>query len=168
MSVAKSIAQFCEERYLTIEAVYLANELNFEADSESRASQDASDWRLNRSVFHRISRLHLVDVDLFASAWNAQLSSFCSWKPQPGASNINAFSLNWNTYFDYAFPPFSLIFKCLEKILVQSKLLFGPKGPLVIYIYVIRKNVALQKLGRKNKMSVVLLFSLDIYLADAR
>jgi hypothetical protein len=44
------------------------------------------------------------------------MSSFCSWKPQPGASNINAFSLNWSTFFGYAFPPFSLILKCLEKI----------------------------------------------------
>ena len=115
-SVAKSLALFCEERNILVEAVYLAGELNTIADKESRASTDSSDWRLEPSIFNRISCLRLVDIDLFASAWNTQLPYFCSWRPQPGASAVNAFSFNWSTCSGYAFPPFSLIFKCLEKV----------------------------------------------------
>jgi hypothetical protein len=56
------------------------------------------------------------NIDLFSSHWNAQLPSFVSWRPQPGASAVNAFLLNWSSHAGYAFPPFALIPKCLEKL----------------------------------------------------
>jgi hypothetical protein len=57
-----------------------------------------------------------MDTDLFAASWNNQLPQFFSWGPQPGAIAANAFSVNWKNIHGYAFPPFSLIFKCLEKL----------------------------------------------------
>jgi hypothetical protein len=44
-------------------------------------------------------------VDLFASAWNRQLDFFVSWKPQPEAMAVDAFSINWIILKGYAFPP---------------------------------------------------------------
>ena len=38
-----------------------------------------------------------------------------SWRPDPGAMFTNAFFIGWGHYF-YAFPPFSLITLCLQKI----------------------------------------------------
>jgi hypothetical protein len=57
-----------------------------------------------------------MDVDLFAATWNRQLPQFVSWIPQPNASAVNAFSLRWTDLHAYAFPPFTLIPRCLSKI----------------------------------------------------
>jgi len=77
---------------------------------------DASDWMLIRSMFLKIQSLWLVEIDLFANAWNAHLTTFVSWFRQPLALTTNAFSLCWRSRSSYAFPPFSLIPKCLAKI----------------------------------------------------
>lgn len=39
-----------------------------------------------------------------------------SWRPDTGEQFINAFLMNWNPHYFYAFPPFSLIATCLQKI----------------------------------------------------
>ena len=86
------------------------------ADIQSRIARDSSDWLLDREVFHRLSLVWPVDTDLFASAWNAQLTRFAAWSPQPGALATNAFSLSWGELEGYAFPSFALIDRCLSKV----------------------------------------------------
>jgi len=56
-------------------------------------------------------------IDLFASRLNTQCLRYASWRPDPEALYVDAFSVNWNKFFFYAFPPFSLIGRCLKKIL---------------------------------------------------
>ena len=65
---AKLLASFCEERHLSVEAVHLAGKLNLVADRESRAGDDASDWKLDTQVFRSIVSVWHCEVDLFASA----------------------------------------------------------------------------------------------------
>jgi len=113
--VAEAIAFWCERRSIAIEAFYIPGRLNTVADAESRAKEDASDWQLCPLVFAGIARIWPVNIDLFASGWNRQLIPFCSWRPQPDAHAVNAFSLNWSEWRGYAFPPFSLILTCLNK-----------------------------------------------------
>ncbi len=115
-TIAKAISNWCEPRGISVQAVYLPGSLNVIADKESRSAPDASDWMLRSDLFSRISDLWPVDIDLFASSWNAQLPKFVSWKPQPGAYALDAFSLNWGSFFGYLFPPFSLISRCLVKL----------------------------------------------------
>jgi hypothetical protein len=115
-NTAKAISAWCEEKSISVEAVHLAGELNVIADRESRAEADTSDWRLDATIFSRISEIWEMDVDLFASSWNSQLPRFIAWGPQPGAFAANAFSVRWENIYGYAFPPFSLIFRCIEKI----------------------------------------------------
>ena len=57
------------------------------------------------------------DIDLFASRLNAQIMTYVSWKPDPKASFIDAFSIKWSNCLFYAFPPFCLISRCLQKII---------------------------------------------------
>ena len=114
--IAKELTNFCEQRRLSITANHLAGVLNIEADKESRAISDSSDWMLDRSVFANVQKIWQTDIDLFSSFWNAQLPAFVSWRPQPESSAVNAFSIGWGGCFGYAFPPFALIPKCLEKI----------------------------------------------------
>jgi hypothetical protein len=115
-AIAKLITGFCEQRQLSVQAVHLAGVLNGEADKESRSSSDASDWMLDSQIFASLNEIWPMEVDLFGSFWNAQLPRFVSWRPQPEAMAVNAFSVNWSDFLGYLFPPFSMIPKCLEKI----------------------------------------------------
>jgi hypothetical protein len=114
--VSTALTEWCEQREIAINAVHLQGKLNVVADEESRAGPDAGDWRLKPSVFNKVQRIWFSKVDVFASHWNAQLPLFISWRPQPQAMRTDAFSVNWNGLAGYIFPPFALIFKCLEKI----------------------------------------------------
>ncbi|XP_057365008.1 uncharacterized protein LOC130685703 [Daphnia carinata] len=115
-NVSAQLTTWCENRGISLEAVHVAGKLNIIADEESRAGPDAGDWKLDPRVFKCIQELWPSVVDAFATPWNAQLPSFISWHPQPGAMATNAFSVNWKGLLAYCFPPFALIFKCLGKI----------------------------------------------------
>lgn len=114
--LARLVSSWCETRNISVEAVYIPGVTNTIADAESRAGLDASDWKLSLDSFDSIQSLWSIDTDLFASSWNAQLPKFVSWRPQPAAWRINAFSMSWSDIHGYAFPPFSMIPRCLEKV----------------------------------------------------
>ncbi len=55
--------------------------------------------------------------DLFASRLNKQVENYASWKPDPDAKLVNAFTANWNfNVLVYIFPPFNLLGRVLTKI----------------------------------------------------
>jgi hypothetical protein len=69
-------------------------------------------------VFNDITTLFGVpNIDLFASRLNAQVNTYCSWKPDPNASFVDAFTVDWSKYLSFIFPPFSLIGRCLQKVM---------------------------------------------------
>ena len=92
--ISAELTSWCEERGISLEAVHVAGKLNTIADEESRAGSDSGDWRLDKRIFSHIQDLWPSKVDAFATPWNAQLPSFISWHPQPGAMTTNAFSVN--------------------------------------------------------------------------
>ncbi|KAK4004225.1 hypothetical protein OUZ56_005967 [Daphnia magna] len=49
---------------------------------ESRAALDSSDWMLLQDKFKQLSDVWPVQIDLFASAWNALLPKFVYVSPQ--------------------------------------------------------------------------------------
>ena len=55
-------------------------------------------------------------IDLFASRINYQLEKYVSFKPDPGAFAIDAFTTDWANLKLYAFPPFNVIPMVLRKI----------------------------------------------------
>ena len=60
----------------------------------------------------------------FASRVTHQLPNFVSLRPEPSALNLDAFSLNWHGLEGYAFPPFNLVARVLNKaILDQTEVL---------------------------------------------
>ena len=72
---------------------------------------------LRQDLFLSITQLWgTPDIDLFAFRLNAQLPCYVSRKPDPGASHTDAFTIPWTDYFFYAFPPFSIILHCVQKI----------------------------------------------------
>lgn len=72
---------------------------------------------IDRNLFDKLCKKYFVtDLDLFATRINAQLDMFVSWKPDPDACHTNAFTISWSRELSYAFPPFSVIGKMLQKI----------------------------------------------------
>ena len=55
-------------------------------------------------------------MDMIASRLNYKVTDYVAWRPEPVAAFIEAFCVNWEPYFFYAFPSFSLIPRCLTKI----------------------------------------------------
>lgn len=115
--LAVEIWEWCTARNIWLSAVHIAGRLNTGADEQSRVFSDNHEWMLDKHSFDKIMLRHPgLDFDLFASRLNNQINSYCSWHADPSSSHIDAFTMNWKGHQFYAFPPFSLLPRCLQKI----------------------------------------------------
>ena len=115
--MAQNIWLWCMEREIWLSACHIPGSTNVEADTESRQFNSSTEWSLNLEVFADLDKMWgPFELDLFASRLNFKVSSYVSWKPDPGAKYVNAFFVSWKEYYFYAFPPFSVIAACLQKI----------------------------------------------------
>lgn len=86
-------------------------------DLLSRNCYSDNEWQLNCVIFQKLRAVFpSLSIVLFASVLNAQLPRYVSWKADHHATFVDAFSTPWTGEYFYAFPPFSLIHKCLSKI----------------------------------------------------
>ena len=109
--------RWCMTHNIWLSSSHLPGSKNTIADFASRNFHEDLEWKLNSTVFQEITQIFLKpEVDLFASRLNFQLEPYVSWHPEPGASHVDAFTLNWSRSKFYAFPPFCLIDKVLTKI----------------------------------------------------
>jgi len=115
----KMIWNWAIERNIWISASHIPGSQNTEADKESRKNETYTEWKLNENIFSEIiSNFEFQpNIDLFASRINKQLSCFVSYRPDPEATHINSFTIDWSNLEIYAFPPFSCIGKVLQKII---------------------------------------------------
>ena len=67
------------------------------------------------------------EMDLFASRINKQFNQYVSYRPDPFASYVDAFTISWADINFYCFPPFSCILRVVRKI-IQDK----ARGVLVV------------------------------------
>ena len=105
----------------TAQITYISTKDNFRADSASREFNDRIEWSLDDHTFQQLRYLApLMNFDLFVSHLNNKLPLFCSWNRTPGCSHVDAFTFNWNSHVCYAFPPYSILGKCMEEILKQE------------------------------------------------
>jgi len=73
---------------------------------------------LDIDIFAKITKLFFVpNIDLFASRLNKQKDGYISWKPDPDAFAVDAFTLSWTNLSFYAFPPFSILDRVCQNIL---------------------------------------------------
>ena len=109
-NIACRIWDFCTKNQLWVSAAHIPGTINIEADKQSRVLQDATEWKFNPALFHKIvEKFGKPDIDLFATRINKQLDRYASWHPEPEAMAINAFSLTWNNNYFYMFPRFNLV-----------------------------------------------------------
>jgi hypothetical protein len=121
--VARQIWMWCQNNNNFITAAHLPGEKNVRADRASRCIHDNMEWQLNKNLFQHIcNKLGQPDIDLFASRLNCQTNLYMSWKPDPGALAIDAMSESWSKYYFYAFPPFNMIGRILQKIELEGSI----------------------------------------------
>ena len=108
---SREIWLWCLKYDIWLSCAHIPGKLNVEADKKSRLFNDQTEWKLNHKVFQNIiGKWGKPVIDLFASRLNFQIENYCAWKPDPSASYIDAFSLNWTDFdFIYLFPPFSVL-----------------------------------------------------------
>ena len=110
-------------RNIHLQAQHLPGALNFIADRESRIWSDRSEWKLDPMLFQKINTLlGPLSTDLFASRLSTQLLSFVSWKPDPLAMAVDAFTVDWGSIPGklYANPPWNLVGRVLSQVLNQT------------------------------------------------
>ena len=75
-----------------------------------------TEYSLNGPTFKAVTDIWgIPGLDLFASRCNHKVEDYCSWKPDPQAFAVDAFSTPWSGKF-YAFPPFCMIGRVLRRI----------------------------------------------------
>lgn len=114
----KEIWSWCIHWGTWLTLAYIPSENNIVPVRESRQHRREPEWTLNQESYEEgICRLLFKpDIDLFASRVNYRLKPYVSYKPDPGAVAVDAFMVQWSWYVFYAFPPFSVIMRTLQKI----------------------------------------------------
>ena len=125
---ALKIWEWCEQRDNWLTIAHIPGVDNVLADFKSRNFADNIEWELNENIFQKVIKVFgQPDIDLFASRLNRKTEKFVSWQPDPEATAIDAFSLDWSDSYFYAFPPFSCVALTIEKIVEE-----GASGILVV------------------------------------
>ena len=131
--LTKDIWSWCQERNIWISAGFVPGKDNTVADHRSRnLKNDRTEWMLDKNLFAEIIKVFgTPDIDLFASRLNRQLPNYVSWHPDPDAKYVDAFSLDWSKFYFYAFPPFSLLTRCLQKVIQDQAegIIIAPAWP---------------------------------------
>lgn len=115
--LARKIWHYCEKKQIFIFASYINSVKNIHADRASRQLHSDTEWSLSKYAFSKIrKKFGDPKIDLFASRTNKKCNIFISWVKDPEAQGVDAFTFNWGEMNFYAFPPFSLILRVLQKI----------------------------------------------------
>ena len=116
--VTEEIHNLALQRGITLSAEWIPGKENSIADRVSRIQGDFSSSRLHPELFDLIKRrFGKMDIDLFASELNRQVSRYVSRGPEPLAWYVDTFSRPLPKGLAmYAFPPFILMGRLLAKI----------------------------------------------------
>ena len=96
------------QNIIWLTAAHIPGSSKCRADKESRdfPSED-TEWMIDPTLLGKaLDALNFKpQIDLFASRLNRQFPIYCSFKPDPDASYIDAFTLLWSDKHFYCFPP---------------------------------------------------------------
>lgn len=99
-------------------ASYIKSRENVVSDYESRSLNIETKYELNSDFFAIIVKeLGGPNIDLFASRINRKCRDYVSWRPDPGSIAVDD---EVGRQTNYAFPPFAIISKVIDKIIVEG------------------------------------------------
>ena len=85
------------------------------------AYRDSSEWELLPQIFHQIYQIKgTLEITLFASRLSRQPPKYFAWRPDPYSQGTDAMQHPWGNKYFYAFPPFSMINKVLNKVKISG------------------------------------------------
>ena len=154
--LTRQIEIWCIDRSIWISTAHLPGVAKTRADRQSRLEQDNTEWTLDSAMFRQICDVFGTPTeDLFASRFNGQLESCVSWRPGPGAIAVDTMTLTWSEHCFCAFPPFSMIPRCLQKIMEGKAegILIAPLWPTLTWLAQLMQmlmNCSLLLRRRKN------------------
>ena len=96
---------------------HISGKLKTVADKESRSHYVGTDWIL-QSNFLNLAIEHLrfkPEIDLFVTNINTQFGKYATFRLEPGAMYIDAFSIDWSDPKFYAFSPISRVFSRMKQ-----------------------------------------------------
>ena len=117
LAITEDIFTWAYDRDITLSAIHIPGIDNVDADGASRNFNIDTEWMIKPHVFAMLCKVYPKPaMDLFACRLNAQLPKYISWRPDPNACDTDAFTVSWTNGYLYAFPPFSVIGRTLQKI----------------------------------------------------
>ena len=115
--IAREVWLWCIDNDIFLSTTFIPGCDNVSTDKCSRVFNDSFEWSLKDAVFTDIVNVFgSLTIYLFATRLNHKVSTYISWQADPEALTIDAFLSNWAGEKFYAFPPFNLIPKCVQKI----------------------------------------------------
>ena len=132
--LAREVLLLARDAQITLRAKHIPGERNALADLLSRMNKVVhTEWTLHQSV---VDSLFITwdkpNVDLFATRMNNRLPVFVSPMADPLALDVDAMSISWKGMYAYAFPPFVMLGRVLEKVPRDhpcEMILIAPKWP---------------------------------------
>ncbi len=85
----------CIQRGIWLTLAHIPGKINIVADRESRQHRKELEWTLNQELYEEgICKLSVKpDIELFASSLNYRLKPYVSYKPEPGAVAVDAYTM---------------------------------------------------------------------------
>ena len=115
--IAWDIWSFLSHHGFWITVSHLSGLRNFQADSASRTFNKFTEYTISDDLFQTLNSLFgPFDIDLFASYLNFKVKPYVSWGPDPFSQFVDAFTIPWNFSNPFVHAPYSVIYKCLQKI----------------------------------------------------
>ncbi|XP_037536617.1 uncharacterized protein LOC119413633 [Nematolebias whitei] len=133
LSVSRELLEWASPRLSTLRAAYLPGRHNQVADFLSRQESPPGEWSLHRDIVLMIwDRFGQAEIDLFATEESTQCPLWYSLTGASGALGQDALAHPWPRVLLYAFPPLSLIWPTLQRVLEEGHrmLLVAPYWPV--------------------------------------
>ena len=117
LEITKEIFHWAGYRDVTLSCKYIEGKKNIHADKPSRITNFDSEWAIQPQIFSEICDIfNEPSIDLFGTRINAKTPKYVSWLPDPYAEHYDAFTIYWKDELMYAFPPFSITGRVLQKV----------------------------------------------------
>ena len=120
---AQRILRWAEDHRVVLRPQFLLGSQNVIADSLSRPNQiQGAEWTLCQEIVDRLLRKWPAIIDLFATSLNYRLPVYFAPLKDPLSAGTDSLLQKWDNIQGYAFPPFPLIRKVLNKIRQSTRL----------------------------------------------
>ena len=120
---AQEILRWAEDHEMILRPQFLLGSQNVIADSLSRPNQvQGSEWTLCQEVVDRLTQKWPATIDLFATSLNYRFPVYFAPLQDPLSIGTDALLQVWDNLQAYAFPPFPLIRKVLNKVRQTKRL----------------------------------------------